>query len=457
MFRGIPYAALSVRFGAPQPVQPWSGLREATRFGPPPPQSGAFGMDALAQDGDDWLTVNIWSPDMHGGLPVMVWIQGGGYMFGMSGLPEYDGSTLARDGGVVVVTFNYRVGLEGFGYIAGMPANRGLLDQIAVLEWVRDNISAFGGDPDQVTVFGQSAGGGSVAALLAMPRAAGLFRRAIAQSVPGAFFTPELAADITGACAAELGLEPAELVGVDPHVLPAAGDAVLAKMDRFAHRWGRAAHAQVPFAPVVDGDVLPATPWRGLTGQVDLLVGHTRHEQRLLTAVTGMLGAVTQAQATEAAEIFGPDPQRYRATFPDAEELYEVVRSDWLFRMPSLKLAQAQLDAGGRAYLYELTWPAPGMGAMMGACHGLDVPLVFGNLAAGQPAMLIGEPTPEAAAVSQQMRTAWTAFATNGDPGWPTFDTGSTRIFDVEPAVTAYPEQVSREIWRDPPSVLDLC
>ncbi len=203
--------------------------------------------------------------------------------------------------------------------------------------------------------------------------------------------------------------------------------------------------------------MLPATPWRGLTGQVDLVVGHTRHEQRLLTAVTGMLGQITQAQATEAAEIFGPDPQRYRATFPDAEELYEVVRSDWLFRMPSLKLAQAQVEAGGRAYLYELTWPAPGMGAMMGACHGLDVPLVFGNLTAGQPAMLIGEPTPEAAAVSRQMRTAWSAFATKGDPGWPTFDTGSTRIFDVEPSVTAYPEQVSREIWHDPPSVLDLC
>ncbi len=208
VFRGIPYAALPVRFGAPEPVEPWPGVRDATRFGPPPPQSGAFGMDALVQHGDDWLTVNVWSPDRHGGLPVMVWIQGGGYMFGMSGLPEYDGSTLARDGGVVVVTFNYRVGLEGFGYIAGTPANRGLLDQTAALEWVRSNIGAFGGDPDEVTVFGQSAGGGSVAALLAMPRAAGLFHRAIAQSVPGTFFTPDLAADITRACAAELGLEP---------------------------------------------------------------------------------------------------------------------------------------------------------------------------------------------------------------------------------------------------------
>ena len=455
VFRGIPYAASPIRFGTPQPVQAWDGGREATRFGPPPPQSAAFGVDALVEEGDDWLTVNVWSPDLGGGLPVMVWIQGGAYMFGMSGLPEYDGGNLAR-GGVVLVTFNYRVGLEGFGYVEGMPANRGLLDQVAALEWVQHNISAFGGDPGRVTVFGQSAGGGSVAALLAMPRAVGLFRRAIAQSAPGTYFTPELAADITKACAAELGLEPAELSTVDPRLLPAAADAVLAKMGQHEGRWGRAAYARIPLAPVIDGDVLPTTPWQGLTGQVELMVGHTRHEQRLLTALSGMLGEVTEAQATEAAAIFGPDPQRYRDAFPDPQELYDVVRSDWLFRMPSLHLAEAQLEAGGVAYLYELTWPAPGMGGVLGACHGLDVPLVFGNLAAGQPAMLIGDPTPEAAALSDQMRLAWTAFATNGDPGWPAYDTGATRLFDIEPMVAAYPEQLSRQIWRDHPSVLAL-
>jgi para-nitrobenzyl esterase len=412
-------------------------------------------MDALVEDGDDWLTVNVWSPDLGGGLPVMVWVQGGAYRFGMSGLPEYDGTHLARDG-VVVVTFNYRVGLEGFGFFEGTPANRGLLDQVAALEWVQDNIGVFGGDPDRVTVFGQSAGGGSVAALLAMPRAAGLFRRAIAQSVPGTYFTPALAADVARVCAAELGLEPAELATGDPKLLCAACDAVAETMGRFAGRWGRAAHALVPVAPVVDGDVLPSTPWRGLTGRVELMVGHTRHEQRLLTAVTGMLGHVTAAQATEAAAIFAPDPRGYQESFPDPEELYEVVRSDWLFRMPSLHLAEAQLAAGGPAHLYELTWPAPGMGGMLGACHGLDVPLVFGNLTVGQPAMLIGDPTPEAVALSAQMRTAWTAFATSGDPGWPGYHTGSTQLFDVEPEVTAYPEQVSRRLWEDPPDVLDL-
>jgi para-nitrobenzyl esterase len=124
--------------------------------------------------------------------------------------------------------------------------------------------------------------------------------------------------------------------------------------------------------------------------------------------------------------------------------------------MPSVHLAEAQLEADGSAYLYELTWPAPGMGGVLGACHGLDVPLVFGNLTAGQPAMLIGDPTPVASALSAQMRTAWTAFAMYGDPGWPTYDNGSTRLFDAKPAVTAYPEQLSRQIWQDHPSVLDL-
>jgi para-nitrobenzyl esterase len=455
VFRGIPFATLPARFAAPAPVRAWDGVREATRFGAPPPQSALFGMDALGEEGDDWLTVNVWSPDLVGALPVMVWIQGGGYMFGTSGLPEYDGGNLGR-GGVVVVTFNYRVGLEGFGFIEGLPPNRGLLDQVAALGWVQENIRTFGGDPDRVTVFGQSAGGGSVAALMAMPRAAGLFRRAIAQSVPGAYFTPALAADITRVCAAELGLDPEDLAGVDPRLLPAASDEVMAEIEQFAHRWGRAAHGHVLFAPVVDGDVLPTTPWQGLSGEVDLVVGHTRDEQRLLTVVSGMLGEITPAQAAETADLLAPDPQRYRKSFRDPGELFEVVRSDWLFRMPSLHLAESQVGAGGRAYLYELTWTAPGMGGIFGACHGLDVPLVFGNLTVGQPATLIGEPTPDAVAVSEQMRIAWTAFATDGDPGWPPYNSGTTRLLDVESVNGDYPEQVSQAIWRDPPGVLDL-
>ncbi|MEE1782896.1 carboxylesterase family protein [Streptomyces sp. SP17BM10] len=470
VFRGMPFAKAPVgvrRFGAPEPVGRWGGVRDATAFGPPPPQGGALGMGALSRDqpGDDWLTVNVWTPEPGPGaaLPVMVWIHGGGYTVGTGALPEYDGGRLAREGGVVLVTLNYRVGLEGFGHVEGAPDNRGLLDQVAALTWVRDNIRAFGGDPDRVTVFGQSAGGGSVAALLAMPRAAGLFRRAVAQSAQGTFFTRGLAADIATVCAAELGLRPtaADLAGVPPAELAAAGDAVAATMARWAERWGPIAHRSVPYSPVVDGDSLPVTPWQALAAgacaDVDLLVGHTRDEQRLLTALEGLLGQVTPEQAAAALAAFGPDAgaaRRYRDGYPAAgpDELHELVLSDWLFRMPSLRLAEARTAAGSTAHVYELTWPAPGMGGVLGACHGLDVPLVFGNLDRGQPALLLGEsPPPEAEAVSAQLRAAWTSFATSGDPGWPPYDAGQrrTRRFDTVPAVVPYPEETSRRIWQD--------
>ncbi|MFD3523124.1 carboxylesterase/lipase family protein [Streptomyces sp. NPDC058653] len=469
VFRGIPFAEPPVgplRFAAPRAVRAWDGEREAVGFGPPPPQAGFFGMDGRAREaaGHDWLTVNVWSPDPGpgAGLPVMVWIQGGGYVIGMSGLPEYDGGRLAGEGGVVLVTFNYRVGVEGFAQIEGAPANRGLLDQVAALEWVRDNIRAFGGDPDRVTVFGQSAGAGSVAALMAMGRARGLFHRAVAQSVPGTFFSPELAADIAVACAAELGLRPttADLSAVDPIRLSGAGDALTAKLAQRVERWGRPAHRQIPFAPVVDGDVLPATPWRALADGagrgIPLIAGHTRHEHRLFGLIDGTLGQVTEEQASEALRMYapGPDgPRRYREAYPssDPNELYELVHGDWLFRMPSLHLAHAQLAGGGRAHLYELTWPAPGMGGALGACHGLDVPLVFGNPDVGQAAGLIGDdPAREAETLSAHLRTAWTAFATHGDPGWPAYDTTRrlTQLFDTQPVLAPYPEERSRVLWE---------
>jgi para-nitrobenzyl esterase len=380
----------------------------------------------------------------------------------MSSLPEYDGGRLAREGGVVVVTFNYRVGIEGFAQIQGAPANRGLLDQIAALAWVRDNIRAFGGDPDRVTVFGESAGGGSVAALLAMPRAAGLFGRAVAQSVQGTFFSPELAADIATSCATELGLRPttADLSTVAPARLSAVGDAVGAKMAQWVDRWGRVAYRSIPFAPVVDDDVLPVTPWQALVDgagrDIDLLVGHTRDEQRLFSALDGHLGLVTEEQAETALTMLGPGPdgsRSYREGFPNAgpEELFEMVNSDWLFRMPTLHLAEAQVAGGGRAHVYELTWPAPGMGGILGACHGLDVPLVFGNLDRGQPALLIGDdPNREAGALSERMRAAWTTFAAYGDPGWSAYDTDQrlVQLLDASPTVTTYPEETSRLIWQ---------
>src|SRR5580698_8713242 len=209
VFRGIPFAQPplgELRFQAPQPVTSWDGVRDAGEFGPPCPQASFPGDPVPPPDTTgEWLTVNVWTPDILArSLPVMVWIHGGAYLFG-SGGPGYDGTPFAS-GGVVFVSCNYRLGMEGFAPIDGAPANRGLLDAVAALRWVRDNIERFGGDPANVTVFGESAGAGVIAALLAMNDASGLFNRAIAQSVPGTFFSPELARAVTGAVAAAAGL-----------------------------------------------------------------------------------------------------------------------------------------------------------------------------------------------------------------------------------------------------------
>jgi para-nitrobenzyl esterase len=462
VFRGMPFARPPVgefRLAAPTAPEPWEGVREAVAFGPPPPQSSAMGTRTLRGADDDWLTVNVWSPDLGAaGLPVMVWIQGGGYVYGWSGDPLFDGATLARDG-VVVVTFNYRLSAEGFGHFAGAPANRGLMDQIAALRWVQDNIAAFGGDPARVTVFGESAGAGSIAALMVMPSAAGLFRRAIAQSVPGLYFTEALATDIAAAITGRLGLSPSarELARLSPSRLNDAADEVAAEMGANP-RWGEAAHLQSPFAPVLDGEVLPDLPWqalaRGAASGIDLIAGHTRDEYRLFMAVKGELGKVTPERVDAALRLLAPDRGAYRAAYAAAgpERLYELLHSDWLFRMPSLRLAQAH-HPHGRTHLYELSWNAPGMGGeTLGACHGLGLPLTFGNLTAGAASFLIGEPPPPGAAeLATRVRAAWTAFATTGDPGWPAYDPRErhTWIIDDEPAVSRYPEETSRRLWAD--------
>ncbi|MEU1401405.1 carboxylesterase family protein [Streptomyces sp. NPDC005728] len=472
VFRGIPFAEPPVgeaRFQAPRPARPWDGTREAYAFGPPPPQeAGIQGRTGVVPGptGDDWLTVNVWTPepDPAAARPVMVWIYGGAYKLGHAGQPGYDAQHIARDGDLVVVTFNYRVGTEGFARLDGAPANRGLLDQVAALEWVRANIAGFGGDPDQVTVFGESAGAGSVASLLAMPRARGLFRRAVAQSVPGTFFSDELARDMAAALAAEAGRKPtaADLATVDPRQLTDAGQALSAKMLQYADRWGQAAPTVTPFSPVVDGDVLPTTPWQALAAgearEVDLLVGHNRDEFRLFLAMGGMLGKITADRVAGALRLLAPGGEAgeraYRAAFPDASpsELFERVQTDWLFAMPTLHLAEAQLAGGGRAHVYELTWAAPAGGGALGACHGLDIPLLFGTFRADLGNLFFaGTDVPaEAEELSAFFRRSWTSFARTGDPGWPVYGTEArpVQILDAEPQVTAYPEERSRRLWE---------
>jgi para-nitrobenzyl esterase len=463
VFRGIPFAQPPVgdlRFAAPRPARAWDGVREAAMFGPPPPQS-AFLLTPTAPvapgaDPDDWLTVNVFSPDPGAArLPVMVWIYGGAYRFGASSLTGYDGTALARQN-VVVVTFNHRIGVEGYAYLPGVPANRGLLDQVAALGWVRENIAAFGGDPDRVTVFGESAGAGAIASLLVMPAADGLFRRAIAQSVPGTFFSPALAADITAAIAAEAGLPPAAeaFAAVDPARLAAASDAV--RPADHGERWGPVSRTPTPFSPVVDAEVLPVAPWRALAAGVgrgvDLIAGHNRDEYRLFIELSRQRGKITDEEATDALRALAGGASgeaAYRDGYPGAtaETLFELVISDWLFRMPTLHLAQAHAAAGGHTFLYQVSLEASEGG--FGACHAIDVPLVFG-VYAGLGRMLFGaEPPASAVALGDLMRSQWASFAASGDPGWPPYAPGRrlTRIFDDPPDVVPYPEEASLHIW----------
>ncbi|WP_119730995.1 carboxylesterase/lipase family protein [Thermomonospora amylolytica] len=415
-FRGIPYAAApqgELRFRPPAPPEGWDGTRDAVAFGTAPPQSPpAPGVPPVwrADDGLDCLTVNVWSPDLGAsGLPVMVWIYGGMWRYGWSGMPQYDAAALARSG-VVVVTFDYRVGFEGFGHVPGVPGNRGLRDQIAALEWVHGDIAGFGGDPGNVTVFGQSAGAASAVLLAAAPAAEGLFRRVIAQSVPGGHRTADEAARVTGALAQAAGV-PATwegLASVPPETL-------LALQDPSPGAYG----------PVLDGDLVTgATPRR----DVDLICGFAHEEYRGFPQPPGPVDLVA---AAEAVGLGADAADAYRAAHPgDDAAAFTALMSDALIRTPTLRVAEAHAGAGGRTWLYDFAWQGP-----LGACHGIDVPFVFGNADTRFAARLLGSPPPASfAPLSERIRKSWTSFAATGDPGWPHFDLRHrrARFWDVE-------------------------
>ena len=202
--------------------------------------------------------------------------------------------------------------------------------------------------------------------------------------------------------------------------------------------------------------MLPATPWQALAGgaarDVELIVGHNREEYRFFMVLGGQVGKIGDEQATQALRALAPGSDgehAYRQAYPgvSAEQLFQLVQSDWQYRMPTLHLADAQSAGGGRVHLYELTWPAPGSGGVYRACHTLEVTLLFGN---PDPAFLGPEPPPDALALGNRFRTAWTAFATTGDPGWPAYDPRQrlTQVFDTDPVITVYPEDTSRQLWR---------
>ncbi|MCC6781262.1 MAG: carboxylesterase family protein [Planctomycetes bacterium] len=450
-FRGIPFAAPPVgalRWRAPQPPEPWEGERACTRFSPacPQPQDLTSGL-AFRTQSEDCLYLNVWTPSLEParGLPVMVWIHGGGNLVGGAGSPVYDGRHLAA-AGVVLVSIQYRLGV--FGYFAhpalsaenaeleqrASSGNQGLLDQLAALRWVQANIAAFGGDPDCVTIFGESAGAANVTHLMASPLAAGLFHRAIAQSGYYGENTPPLDGRVArGTSGHALGKDVAKRLGVEGEDRDALAKLRALSVDELlaipvaigslgnAERGERALHP----GPIVDGHVLPEAPelvWSsGRMAKVPFLAGSLLDDGSVFSRSLPVRRVLGYRLALRT--LFGADADEVFALFPAADDAavkdaaHELITA-YAFTAPARRLCRFVEAAGGTSWLYQFTRrPQRGRAAREGVFHGLEIGYVFGTLAA------FGDERD--AALSAELIRRWTDFARHGDPNGPAVDNGS--------------------------------
>jgi len=468
-FLGIPYAASP--FGArrmrpPQPVQPWDGERDATAYGPTapkgdyPPQYARLFPEVLIP-GEECLNLNVWTPDATAALPVLVWIHGGAFMNGSGSVGAYNGAAFARDG-VVCVTINYRLAAEGFLLLDDGIANLGLLDQLAALRWVQANIAAFGGDPARVTVAGESAGAMSVITLLSMPQAEGLFTQAIAQSGAAAHtLTHDQAQMVSGYLTSTLGVpadrEAIKAVPLDKLVRAASDLVVEVQTAPDPAKWGSLALSLLPFAPAVDGEVVPQEPLAAIAaGQgkdVRLLIGSNRDEARLFFVAPASIDLIDDATLEAAASAYGLSADSltlYRAGRPGASagDILAAVITDWFFAIPAIRVAEARTGAANApTWMYRFDHPAPEDNHRFGASHAAEVPFVFNTISQQDLHPLIGD-TPSQA-VADQTHKAWVDFITHGNPGWPAYDTASrtTGLLSDRITATADPAASERACW----------
>ena len=485
VFRGIPFAAPPVgelRFRPPAAAAPWGGVRDATSFGPIAPQvvsARGVTMGGESQpSSEDCLYLNVWTPSCTGGgtggRPVMVWIHGGAFMTGAGSLPLYRGARLAARGDVVLVTLNYRLGplgwlshpvIGGDDAAAGDGApsgNWGLLDQIAAQAWVRDNIAAFGGDPGNVTIMGESAGATSVATLLGTPAAKGLFHKAIAQSGGPGGYDQSFAVSFAEELAAEAGVGGvAELRALDL-------DALMAAYTVLVDRHGRLA---TPTAPIIDGGVLKVRPLdairNGLNQGVPLLTGTNRDEMTYFAVgdrrLTSGDEAVVRRRLARSVGEDGLDEllETYAKAWADRGEpaaspfdLWVAIEGDRIFRVPSLRMAEAHAEAGSPVFDYLFDWESPAVGGLLKSCHALDIPFVFGTLDAPMMDVFAGSGD-EVAALSATMMDAWLAFVRTGKPStpalgdWPAYGAArrSTMRLGRSIEVIEAPNEVERAAW----------
>ncbi len=473
VWKGIPFAQPPTgqgRFRAPQPLEPWTGVREATEFSPMAPQvpeapAGMVGANRavdLRPMSEDCLYLNIWSPSAdHERRPVMVWIHGGAFTLGSASDPWYDGTSFATRHNIVVATLNYRLGILGFvslkdlaGADAAYTGNCGLLDQIAALEWVRENIAAFGGDPDQVTVMGESAGAMSIGTLLGMPAAHGLFQRAILQSGAGSDLTTRpRATNVAQALLAKLGLESSQL--------SALAEVPFEALLKVQPELGREFGGVQAFSPIIDDETLPQHPSamiaQGSAADVAILAGTNRDEWRLFALMSGG-PKVDEVQLTQ---LFGDEAQRALAIYTEAradtspELAWIDMMSDMVFRMPAIRLAELQVRQGAPVWMYRFDWQSPAFGGVLGAAHAVELPFVWNTLDPEISRRFTGD-SPSRQPLADRMHASWAAFIRSGNPAiaslpaWPPYDLErrATMIFSDVPHVVDDPQGQVRALWK---------
>jgi para-nitrobenzyl esterase len=471
VFRGVSYAAAPVgplRFAPPQPVPAWRDVRDATQDGPIAPQGRSRLAHVMGDferpQSEDCLTLTLWTPAADSAKrPVLVWIHGGAFSSGAGSLPWYSGEQFAGQDDIVVVSINYRLGALGFLYLPGIcDGNLGLLDQIAALRFVRENIAAFGGDSDNITVVGQSAGAASIAILLTMREAQGLFRRAIMQSTPFGRMSR------TSEDAHRIGRRLLEILGLDAKerdkviALPAAN--FVAAQGEVARREKKFADAQAPFGPVIDGKVYPRDArialQAGAGAQVDVMVGTTREEMAAFYCIdpeidAAPMDAVENVVASMFKAEYRPYYDEFRAmrTAKTNAALLGDLMTDAMFRIGSLRMAEWRADQGRPVYLYQFDWQSP---AGFEACHCLEIPFVFDNFANWPDAPMLKEANSEdIKGLTAAMHGAWAAFARTGKPdhqrlpAWPSYKRNDrmTMRFD---SVIGPVSDLAGLAWRKP-------
>lgn len=467
LFAGIPYAAPPTgprRFRAPEPHDGWTAARPALKFGPAAPQYATGGLTSSApvRWDEDCLTLNIATPALDDARrPVLFWIHGGAYRTGQGNVPWYNGARFARNGDLVVVSINYRLGALGFTDLSRLGARfatsgvNGTLDQIAALRWVKENVASFGGDPDRITIAGESAGAFSVCTVLASPAARGLFQAAIPQS-GGAQHTlpPEAGRIVADRFLEALGSDDADaLQALDAETILDAQRQVIEQLDGGVDAIETLGVPVSAFYPVHGNPVLPDSPLNliaaGASRGIPLLTGTNAHETTLWEYYnTSEAGLQRIARHYRAEQVL----QAYRELHPEAStgDLAVALTTDFVFRIPAVRLLEAHAAANpaNSSWMYWFCWESRQFEGRLKATHALEIPFVFDNLEQPGVDVFLG-PGALPQTVATAMHQAWIRFVREQDPGWQPYDLErrATMRFDTESALVLNPQAAEREAW----------